>query len=365
MQRLVHQRHRLRDYGERVVSGIVCPFVGGSYVPYIPPRVILVYGNSGIYVYNGTTLANVTGTYVSNSSLVKTAGGTERVNVTSNNRYLGFGSWARSPALKGAVADTNTTPWTFYSNFTGLAIPGTGNDIVERLAPSTNGLYVMGESGSGTDKGVFSFTTPGTEYTGQPSQFTSIAVNAGTIMTTIGDNAWVIEASTWYKFTFTSSTLAYVSTTSVTPASNGSGYISFDSTNTVALLNSGNTIYKVSIATGTPVYVASYSPNVSPNTIRSTSLSPDGTKAVLVCNNAKVYVYTFATNTTTAMTTPSGFTGNWDNVDFFADGNNYVVVGAGSNGYSHLGRISSGGYVSLLGGTNYGGYNVRCLRPIV
>jgi hypothetical protein len=331
----------------------------------IPPRAILVYGNSGIYVYNGTTLANVTSTFVSNPTLVASAGGTERVNVTSNNRYLGFGSWARAPALKGAVADTNTTPWTFYSNFTGLAIPGTGNDIVERLAPSTNGSFVIGESGNGTDKGVFSFTAPSTEFTGQPTQFTSIPFSADTMPITIGNTAWIIAGANWHKFTFTSSTLAFVSTTNVSPASSGNGYISFDSTNTVALINLSNTLYKVDISSGTPVYVAAYSPSVSPNTVRSTVLSPDGTKAILVCNNAKVYVYTFATNSTVAMSTPSGFTGNWDSVDFFADGNNYVVVGAGSDGYSHLGRISSGGYVSLLGGTNYGGYNVRCLRPIV
>lgn len=342
-------------------------FAGGP--PYIPPRAILVYGNSGIYVYNGTTLANVTSTYVSNPTLVATAGGDEVVNVTSNNRYLGFGSWAQSPALKGAVADTNTTPWTFYSNFTGLAIPGTGNDIVEQLAPSTDGLYVMGESGAGTDKGVFSFTTPATEYTGQPSQFTSIVNSSNTIMFTRGNDAWVVNGVTWYKFTFTSSVLAYVSTTSVSPAQSntptGQGIASLDSAGTTALLSNGNTLYKVSLATGTPAYVASYSPNVSPNAIRAATLSPDGTKAVLACNNGKVYVYTFATNTTTSMSTPAGFVGNWDSADFFADGNNYVVAGAGGNGYSHLGRISSGGYVSLLGGTNYGGYNVRCLRPIV
>lgn len=351
------------------MSGILSAFVGGSYTPYTPPRAILVYGNSGIYVYDGTTLANVTSTYVSNPTLVATAGGDERVNVTSNSRYLGFGSWARSPALKGAVADTTTTPWTFYSNFSALPLPGDGNDIVEQVAPSTNGLYVMAESGAGLGKGVFSFTTPSTQYSGQPTQFSSTATSSNTIMFTNGNDAWMVVGVTWYKFTFTSSVLTYVSTTSVSPAQSqnptGAGVVTLDSTGTIALLSSTTTLYKVSLASGTPSYVASYTPSVSPNQIRTATLSPDATKAVLACNNGTVYIYTFATNSTVSMTTPAGFAGNWDDVDFFADGDNYVVVGVGANGYSHRGSISRGGYVSLLGATNYGGYNVRCLRPYV
>lgn len=346
------------------MSGFLNAFVGGSYAPYIPPRAILVYGNDGMYVYDGRTLVNVTSTYVSNPTLVATAGGSERLNVTSTNRYLGFGSWAGSGAIKGAVADTNTTPWTFYSGFP-LSVPGTGNASLQRVAPSTNGLYVMAESGSNTDKGIFSFTSPATEYTGQPTQFTSITTAPQTIMFTRGNDAWVITGTTWYKFTFTSSILTYVSTTNVTPADSSSGYISFDSTGTIALVATNNNMYKVDFSSGTPTYVASYIISIPGFTMRSMSLSPDGTKAILVGGSAKVYAYTLATGVATALTTPSGYTGNWDDVDFFEDGDSYVVVGASSNNYSHVGRISTNGYVSLLGSLNYGGYNVRCLRPIV
>jgi hypothetical protein len=331
----------------------------------IPPRAILVYGNGGMSVYDGKTLENITSTFVSNPTLVSSAGGTERLNVTSNNRYLGFGSWARSPNLKGAVADTSTTPWTFYSNFTGLALPGTGNDIVERVAPSTNGLYVIGQSGAGTDEGVFSFTVPSTEYAGQPTQFTTtIPWSSNTMPITIGDTAWIIAGTSWYKFTFTTQTLSYVGVTNVSPATGDTGYVSFNSTKTVALLSSSNTLYKVDISSGTPVFVASYATGISGVTIRSAALSPDGTRAICACTGGKVFLYTFATGVLRELRTPSGFTDTWDGVDFFDDGNNYVVTGVSSTGYSHLGRIIDGGYVSLLDGTNCG-YNILCLRQIV
>lgn len=331
-----------------------------------PPRAIIVYGNSGISVYSGTTLENITSTFVSNPTLVATAGGSERLNVTSNNRYLGFGSWARSPNLKGAVADTSTLPWTFYSNFTGLALPFDGNDSVIRLAPSTNGLFVVGNSGNGTDEGVFSFTSPSTEYTGQPTAFTTtIPWSTDTVTVTIGDIAWIVSGTSWYKFTFTTQTLAYIGVTDVSPAY-ASSRISFNSTNTIALVNSGNTLYKVDISSGTPVFVASYATGISGVTTRSAALSPDGTKAICACSGGKVFLYTFATGALKELRTPAGTpVENWDDVDFFNDGDTYVVTGIAGTLTTHLGQITSGGYVKSFGAPNSTGYNILCLNPIV
>ena len=175
------------------------------------PALIMIYGNSGIKVYSGEDNTDVTSTYLNSPTLSASAGGYERTSVTgysTNQRYLGFGSWARGSAVNGAVADRGTTPWTQYSNFSGLSLPGTGNDSVNRVTPRADGQRVAAHSGTGTDKGVFSFTNPSTEYGSQPSDF---AADATTCFLSQGDYLWVAQGRRWKKFNWSGNTLSLIS----------------------------------------------------------------------------------------------------------------------------------------------------------
>lgn len=327
------------------------------------PAFIMIYGNSGVRLYSGEGNTDVTSTYISSPSLVSSAGGYERTSVTgysTNQRYIGFGSWARSPALKGAVADRNTTPWTYYSNFTGLALPGTGNDSVNRITPRADGARVAGHSGNSTDKGIFSFTSPSTEYTSQPATFDA---DTATGFLAQGSNLWTVQGRTWKKFDWSGNTLSL--TSSYGFASNrgeiGDGRISMTQDENYACVvryNMQVTIVDISGTTASEHYYY----NGAISSIYGSEISPDG-KYVAMCRNASPYVYILDTDTDTLMsqTVQSGFTQSRAAVSWFPDSKHYAVVGTSSN-TGWVGSVDSGGWIyDINSGSTVGGYNINCL----
>lgn len=330
---------------------------GASSLEY--PALIIIYGNSGAAVYDPEADTDVTSTYMSSPSLVATAGGGERLTLSPNQTYLGFGSWARSPALKGATADRTTTPWTQYSNYTGFSIPGTGNDSVKMLAPRNDGLRVAGQSGNGDDEGVMSLTSPSTEYTGQPSQFTSISASS-TFFVTDG-YLWIISGSNLLCFGWSSNTLSYQSSTSLVsvPAQQ---YIGLTTGHTkVGYTSSTGYAAVYDVTTTTPTLSYSYNLGYS-SSVQSSKLSPDG-RYILMMRNVAPYISVLDTtdNSVTAMTVPSGWTNSRGDISWFPDSDGFVVVKTSANN-AWIGSFSSGGYLNMLnGGSNPMGYNVQCL----
>jgi hypothetical protein len=343
----------------------------GGGAALIPPEQILIYGNSGPKVYDGTTYGNVTSTYIpSLSPALATAAGYEQVWVTDNNRYIGFGSWARSPNSKGGACDRSTTPWTFYLSYTGLSLPGTGNDFVQWAVPNSSGQYVAATSGTSTDEGVFSLTSPSTEYTGQPALFTAGWQAGSCSAFSRGSYLWVIEGSTLYRFTFTASVLSGGLSYNLASAFSN---VSIDDTgkfkanlNDVAAYVSGNgyiNIVDLSVSPGSSSITAQKYLG-SATTSGACTISPDG-KYVVADSNGNVILYDITANSLTTLSKDPSTAGAYTDFDFFADSNYFVATSTSSNA-SAVYSISSGGFIERLGGgSNFGGYNIRALYPIV
>jgi len=330
------------------------------------PAFIMIYGGSGVKLYAGEDNNDVTSSYISSPTLVSTAGGMERVSISgTNQRYIGFGSWGRSPAKKGAVADrgTSNSTWTQYSNFN-VSLPGTGNDSVNRVTPSSDGARVAVHSGNGTDKGIFSFTSPSTEYGSQPSQFAAAA--ATTVYFSQGNYLWTVEETRkWSKFLFTANTLVHQGTVTFSGTDEGKpadGRVTLTSDGTKACTVSKVGIISIVDITGSSASISSTKNAGFSYSVYGSAISPDGSK-VLICRNTadRVYVYDVAADTITGQTLKSGWAQARADVSWFADNDTYAVTGTSSNS-AWVGSASNGGWLyNINSGTSVGGYNIDCL----
>lgn len=317
-----------------------------------PPEAIVFYTNSAnrLDVFDAN-FKRVTSTYVTTQPTVSADGSMEQMwKPPRQRKYMGMGSFARSPATAGAVIDISVTPWVVHENYTAIGTDGSGNAIIRNMAPGPAGFVAGFSQDSAGDEAVCNITTKA-EVTGQPSLFTATS-GAGT-MKVYGNYLYQMRNNGTTRFLFTGGTLSLAGSNSTPNSSNSSDCsIAASPDDSVVYALRVDTLHTLTpaIDTAAPsILLTSYGFERG----EAIETSPDG-KWLLICgvntsgSDGRVLVMNTETRDITVMSVPTGSTNaRFVGCAWYPDSDQYIVSGY-IGARTHYGKRTAGGSLKNL-----------------
>lgn len=306
-------------------------------------QLVVFYTGSGGTVLRSDTLANVTSTYIdSSASSVSWAASHERMyKPTHQNRYIGYGTWT----VAGAVADTSTTPWTYYVGYSGISNPGGGSAFYIYATPNSYNAVAIN---SGSDEGVCNTTTKA-EIGSYPASFNSYGNNSA--FTVQDDYFYMWGTGGLYKYTFNSQYLSLSSSNASYTWGGLDDAVAASPDNTMIAGNNGSTLYIFNSSCSLTLTKTSWP--ITIQKITCMAFSPDS-RYLLVGGRTSSQPFMFVLDSqnsfsATNLSVPAATaTNNYiRGIAWYPDGDTYAVSGY-ANTRNHIGKVSSGGMTTNL-----------------
>jgi len=311
------------------------------------PQLLVFYTSAGGTVLRSDTLANVTSTYINSSaSTVIWAASHERMyKPTHQNTLIGYGTWAGSGGTTCAVANTSTTPWTWYVGYSGISNPGGGNAFYPYCIPNSYGGTVINST---SDEGVCN-TVSRSEVGGYPASFTSYGQSAA--FTVQGDYCYMWSSGGLYKYLFNSTTLSLSSSNASYTWNGIDSPVAASPDNSLIAAGKGSTVYIFNSSCSLVTTLTSWPITITRPTCLA--FSPDGRYILAGGYTAsQPFMFSIDTQNSYAVTnlnvpTASGTNNYIRGIAWYPDNDTYAVSGY-VNTYSHIGKLSSGGLTTNL-----------------